>query len=160
MDYKWDLERALGCLTDKGAFLTVKSGDKVNTMTISWGYIGFMWAKPFFITLVRPQRYTRQLLKDAKSFTISVPYDTLEEELAICGSKSGADFDKSRVVKFVPAKSVDGAVVDGCDRYYECAIAYAQELNADDLPGTIIASLYNGDFHKLYFGEIVDNYAK
>ncbi|MDR1067067.1 MAG: flavin reductase family protein [Clostridiales bacterium] len=158
MDYKRDLERALTHLTDKGAFLTVKSGDKTNTMTVSWGYVGFMWQKPYFIALVRPQRYTRKLLNDATSFTISVPYDSLVKELAVCGSKSGADFDKSQVVKFAPAKTVDGAVVEGCDRYYECAINYAQDLNADDLPGPIVASVYNGDYHKLFFGEIVDNY--
>ena len=30
----------------------------VNTMTISWGYIGFSWNKPYFVAMVRPQRYT------------------------------------------------------------------------------------------------------
>ncbi|HOO44668.1 MAG TPA: flavin reductase family protein, partial [Deltaproteobacteria bacterium] len=29
----------------KGAFLTVKAGDALNTMTIGWGLIGFIWQR-------------------------------------------------------------------------------------------------------------------
>lgn len=47
----------------KGAFLTVKSDDKVNTMTIAWGALGFMWYKPVFTAMVRYSRYTYELLR-------------------------------------------------------------------------------------------------
>jgi len=30
----------------KGAFLTVKSADALNTMTIGWATFGFIWQKP------------------------------------------------------------------------------------------------------------------
>jgi hypothetical protein len=30
----------------KGAFLTVKSGEALNTMTIGWATIGHVWRKP------------------------------------------------------------------------------------------------------------------
>ena len=32
----------------KGAFLTVKAGDEVNTMTIGWATIGFIWQRQVF----------------------------------------------------------------------------------------------------------------
>ncbi len=37
----------------KGAFLTVKNDNRVNTMTIGWGNIGIIWNKPIFMVLVR-----------------------------------------------------------------------------------------------------------
>ena len=158
MDFTKDLSNALKHLTTNGAFLSAKSGDGVNTMTISWGYVGFMWNKPYFLTLVRPQRYTRKILEKAASFTISIPYEKLKNELMICGSRSGKDIDKSKIVKFIPAKSVDCVVVDGCDTYYECSIRMIDRIKEENLPKDILDKHYKGDYHYLYFGEIVDCY--
>lgn len=35
-----------------GVLITTKSGDKVNSMTISWGMLGIEWNRPVFITFV------------------------------------------------------------------------------------------------------------
>jgi flavin reductase (DIM6/NTAB) family NADH-FMN oxidoreductase RutF len=79
----------------KGAFLTVKLEDKVNTMTIAWGSLGFMWNKPVFIAMVRYSRYTYELIDKAEDFTISLPLQgQLKKALGLCGSKSGRDIDK------------------------------------------------------------------
>ena len=32
-----------------GAFMTTRSGDKVNSMVIGWGTIGNIWGRPVFI---------------------------------------------------------------------------------------------------------------
>ena len=37
----------------KGAFLTSKSGDKVNSMVIGWGTYGVEWGKPIFAIYIR-----------------------------------------------------------------------------------------------------------
>ena len=55
MNFYENLEDAMKNLTTRGAFLTVKNNQGVNTMTISWGYIGFSWNKPYFVAMVRPQ---------------------------------------------------------------------------------------------------------
>jgi flavin reductase (DIM6/NTAB) family NADH-FMN oxidoreductase RutF len=90
-----NLELAMEKLHKVGAFLTVKEGDRVNTMTISWGNIGFEWRRPIFTALVRKSRYTYDLIEKAESFTVSIPVkDNLKKELGFCGSKSGRDFDK------------------------------------------------------------------
>ena len=34
------------------------AADQFNTMTISWGSLGFIWGRPFVQVLVRPARYT------------------------------------------------------------------------------------------------------
>ena len=159
LDFTYNMEKGMRELSSKGAFLTVNGDNKINTMTISWGFIGFMWGKPHFITVVRPQRYTKQVLDSgADSFTISVPFDgKLKEALGICGTKSGRDIDKSKVVKFIPSLTVTSPVVAECDLYYECKISTTQPLDGTLLPADI-QKFYENDFHYLYIGEIVEFY--
>ena len=35
---------------------------KVNTMTASWGGLGVMWGKNVAVTVLRPQRYTKEFI--------------------------------------------------------------------------------------------------
>ncbi|MBE0584855.1 MAG: flavin reductase family protein, partial [Desulfofustis sp.] len=60
----------------KGAFLTVKAGDHVNTMTIGWATIGFVWKREVFMVAVRNSRHTFQLLEQTDNFTVSIPMDS------------------------------------------------------------------------------------
>ena len=58
---------------DKGWFL-LTGGDfaaKWNTMTVSWGFAGTMWGKPVVAVVVRPTRYTREVLDARAEFTLS-----------------------------------------------------------------------------------------
>jgi len=142
-----------------GGFLTVKDAqNRVNTMTISWGFLGFLWAKPHFTTVVRPQRFTREILAGADSFTVSVPFGGLKKELQVCGVESGRDIDKSKIVEFVAAKSVASPVVAGCDFYYECKINYEDCLHGEKIPKSINEAHYNKDWHDFFVGEIVETY--
>ena len=110
MKFYENLEDAMKHLTTRGAFLTVKDDTGVNTMTIAWGYIGYSWNKPFFVAMVRPQRYTFEFLKTAKDYTISIPFsDDMKEALTICGTKSGKDIDKEKEANInqILAKAVE-----------------------------------------------------
>ena len=79
----------------KGAFLTSKSGDKVNSMVIGWGHIGRVWERPVCIAYVRTSRYTSELIDSNPEFTVNVPVNGFKKEaFALCGSKSGRDMDK------------------------------------------------------------------
>lgn len=156
-----NLNEVMKHLSKTGGFLTVKDAEgKVNTMTISWGFVGYMWNMPQFITVVRPQRFTRDLLATADSFTISVPFGGLQEQLTICGRQSGRDIDKSGVVKFVPAKYVSSPIVAECDFYYECKIRYQDKLIGEKIPASINKIHYNADWHDFFVGEIVETYGK
>ena len=42
----------------KGAFLTVKAADALNTMTFGWATFGFIWQKPIMMVAVRSTRHT------------------------------------------------------------------------------------------------------
>ena len=144
-----------------GAFLSVRSGTKVNTMTIGWGYIGIMWNKPYFMVLVRPQRYTNELLEDAEDFTISIPFGSeMNKELGVCGTKSGRDIDKSEIVEFIPSEITKSPVIKGCDMYYECKIRFKQLMNREEFPEDVKSANYpQKDYHYMYFGEIIECYS-
>ena len=161
MDFTLQLEKGMRELSSNGAFLTVTGNAGTNTMTISWGFVGFMWAKPHFITVVRPQRHTKDILDSgANSFTVSIPFDGhLKDALGICGTKSGRDIDKSTVVKFTPARTVASPIVAECGLYYECKINLSQPLDGNLLMPEIAKEFYKDDFHFMYFGEIVECYA-
>ncbi|MDR1541624.1 MAG: flavin reductase family protein [Clostridiales bacterium] len=160
MDFNENLAEGMTNLTTTGAFLTSKSAKGTNAMTISWGFIGVVWGKPHFITLVRPQRYTKKIIDEGNSFTVSIPWNNaMKEELAICGTKSGRDIDKGAIVKFLPSKMVEAPIVDGCQTYLECRINYADVLEGVRIPELIRSVMYDGDFHTFYFGEIVASYS-
>lgn len=164
VDFITNLEKGMEKLHKSGAFLTVKAGDITNTMTISWGSIGFIWGKPSFTALVRESRYTHELLEKADSFTVSIPYtEEMKKALAICGSKSGRDIDKEKEtgIKFVPSREVESAIVDNCNLYYECKIVYKQDMDPKMVDKAVAEQAYaNGNYHTVYYGEIVASYEK
>lgn len=146
----------------RGAFLSVQNAGEVNTMTIGWGFIGYIWQRPALLVAVRPSRYTYNLLETAREFTISVPAaGEFRKSLALAGSRSGRDVDKFSELKLVaqPGKMLSSPVIAGCQLHYECRVLYRQALNQDELPPDLTEKFYpQGDFHVLYFGEILASY--
>ena len=49
--------------------VTAKKDNTINTMTASWGGMGVMWNKNVAVTVLRPQRYTKEFIdtSDRKS---------------------------------------------------------------------------------------------
>lgn len=149
----------------KGAFLTVKDDqDRVNTMTIGWGSIGFMWQKPVFIVMIRPSRYTYQLIEHAKEFTVSIPVNKdLKKALALCGTKSGRDIDKIKESNLTlePGKIVHTPIIGECDLHYECKLVYRQVMEPALVdPGIKKLAYPQNDYHVMFYGEIVACYVK
>ncbi len=160
MNWTDKLDIAMQSLSCGGGFLTTDSGETKNTMTISWGYIGYSWHQPVFVAMVRPQRYTYELIKDSTRFTISIPeLGNMKNELQICGTKSGRDIDKAKVVDYIPCDN--GFVIDGCKYYYECKIKYMKKLDSNCLSEDIKSNNYKeNDFHYMVVGEIVKCYER
>jgi flavin reductase (DIM6/NTAB) family NADH-FMN oxidoreductase RutF len=133
-------------------------------MTISWGNIGFEWNKPIFTVLVRKSRYTYGLIEKSNEFTVSIPLsNNLKKELLYCGTKSGRDVDKFQQcnLKLEDGKSVGTPIIADCDIHYECKVVYKQAMNPELLDESIKKSSYrDGDYHTIYYGEIVNCYVK
>ncbi len=149
-------------LADGGAFLTVKSKDGLNTMTIGWATIGISWSIPVLAVLVRKSRFTYQLIERAADFTVSVPFaDRFKEELAFCGSESGRDYNKFKEcdLQTTPALEVETPIIKGCQLFYECEIKYQQAMEAKNITEAEITKCYpESDLHTIYYGKIVASY--
>ncbi|GAB6099343.1 flavin reductase [Halanaerocella petrolearia] len=145
-----------------GAFLTVKTNDEVNTMTIGWGSIGYIWGQPVFMVMVRDSRYTYQLIEETDEFTVSIPLNGgMQEELKFCGSKSGRDYDKFAECDLtaLDGKEVATPVIEGCELHYECKIKFKQPMDESNLEESVNSKWYSEEgYHTLYFGEIVSCY--
>lgn len=150
-------------LQGAGAFLTVQSGDKLNTMTIGWGTIGYIWRLPVFTVLVRHNRYTHQLIQNADNFTVSIPLNKdLKSQLAFCGSKSGRDIDKFSACNISPqpAQMTATPVIAECALHYECSIIYTQPMEQEYLNPEVLNSCYRQQppLHTFYYGKILASY--
>ena len=147
-----------------GAFLTVSDQDKVNTMTIAWGTVGFIWNKPVIMVAVRKSRHTYRFIESTDSFTVSVPLNTdLKKTLMGTGTKSGRDIDKFKAFKLnaKPGIKVPVPIIEQCDLFYEAQTIYKQDMNPEHLDDSIDTEFYrNGDYHVLVFGEIIASYLK
>ncbi|MCB2292296.1 flavin reductase family protein [Clostridium algoriphilum] len=164
VNFTENLEKGIEFLRTQGAFLTVKSGDNINTMTIGWGNVGYIWYRPIFTVMVRKSRYTHELIESSNNFTVSIPLSkNLKNQLMVCGSKSGRDINKFKECNLTleDSKKVDSPIIGECELHYECKIVYKQEMNSELLSKDIVESSYkDGDYHTLYYGEIVDAYTK
>lgn len=146
----------------RGAFLSVRAGDKINTMTIGWGAIGCVWFKPVLMVMVRYTRYTYELMEQASEFSVCVPLDSsFKKELAVAGTKSGREIDKFQELNLTIGKgqATEAPVIDQCGLVYECRTVFRQEMNPQFLDQAIKDKYYADDnYHVLYFGEIVACY--
>jgi flavin reductase (DIM6/NTAB) family NADH-FMN oxidoreductase RutF len=146
----------------KGAFLTVKNEKNVNTMTIGWGSVGYIWNKPILMVPVRYSRHTYTLINHAETFTVSVPVTkNLKDALALCGTKSGKNLDKIKAcgLTLVDAKSVETPIIGECDLHIECKVVYKQAMEPGNITEEIRTMNYpQNDFHVLFYGEIVSAY--
>ena len=144
--------------------LLVTSGahGKLNVMTIGWGTLGVMWGRPVFLVLVRPSRHTYSLLEEVGEFTVNVPPRELAARVNLCGTVSGRDHDKFQEARLTPVASrqVRPPIIQECVVHYECRVLHRNDVELGALVQAILDDAYpQGDFHRVYFGEIVAAYA-
>jgi flavin reductase (DIM6/NTAB) family NADH-FMN oxidoreductase RutF len=159
-DYLKETNKMLG----QGGLLLVSVDDQgnPNAMTIGWGTVGIIWGKPIFVVLVRPSRYTHGLIEITGDFTVNVPTPELADEVSYFGTVSGRDQDKFKAkgLTTTPGKKVKSPIVEECVIHYECRVVHKNDVIPDELTEEIRNSAYpQGDFHRIYFGEILAVYA-
>lgn len=160
VEYNENLEKNAELLS-KGAFLTTKSGNKVNSMTIAWGGVNFIWGKPIFTVMVRPQRYTYGIIEKTGEFTVTIPYENADKAISFLGSKSGKDMNKLAElnINIIESEEIDTPVLDMKGMHFECKVVYKTTMTSENLNESIKNSKYPlEDYHTIYFGEIVSSY--
>jgi flavin reductase (DIM6/NTAB) family NADH-FMN oxidoreductase RutF len=158
--YLENLDNLMETIT-RGAFLTVKSGEAINTMTIGWATLGFVWRKEVFMVAVRDSRHTFSLMEKSSDFTVTIPTDSSSKEaLMFCGTKSGRDYDKLIECNLQTRKAVtvESPIIDIAGVHYECRIIYKSAMDSADLDDKLEKLYPAKDYHTLYFGEILACY--
>ncbi len=159
-DYFAQVNKILGSI---GLLLAAGEPDKpTNAMTIGWGSLGVTWGKPTWTVLVRPSRFTYQLIEESGDFTVNVPGPDLTDAVAYLGSYSGRDEDKLAKLKLTVAagQKVCSGVIAECPINYECKVIGSCDIVPEMLCDTAKSEYYpQGDYHRVYFGLVLAAYA-
>jgi flavin reductase (DIM6/NTAB) family NADH-FMN oxidoreductase RutF len=161
-DYTDALKLTTDVLGGYGALLVAtNSAGESNVMTIGWATYGIIWGKPMMTVLVRPSRHTFRFIEDADSFSVNIPPPELADVATHCGIVSGRDEDKFATCNLTPAdgKQVSAKYIDECVLHFECRIVHKNYVLPQRLDHAIADGSYpRGDYHVIYYGEIVGCY--
>lgn len=153
-------ENVFSLIGDTWMLITAGNREKCNTMTASWGGLGVLWGKDVATIYVRPQRFTYEFVEQEDCFTLSFFGEEQRAVLALCGSKSGRDMDKISACGLTAEFSDCGApyfaeakLVLVCKKMYFADLDPAQFLSAEIEP-----HYHNGDYHRMYIGEIAASF--
>lgn len=145
-----------------GVFLTTKNNKKVNTMTMGWGTVGFLWNQDILMAPVRKSRYTHKFLENSEYFTVSVPLNGQhKKELQFCGTKSGINHNKVKELglELTEVKECDVPVIKNNDLHFICRIKYKQDMLEENLDQDILEKKYpDRNMHTFYYGEVIAVY--
>lgn len=134
----------------------------VNTMTASWGGMGILWNKKVAFVFIRPQRYTKEFIDKADTFSLTFYDENYRKDLAYLGKVSGRDEDKIKQVGFHEAHVDDTPYFEEANTVLVCRKLYAQSMDPTCFIQTdLIEKNYpNQDFHTMYVVEIEAAYRK
>jgi flavin reductase (DIM6/NTAB) family NADH-FMN oxidoreductase RutF len=144
----------------KGAFLTAKADDQLNTMAIGWALVGVVWGKPVFMVAVRDSRHTFGIIDKAADFTVTVPSTDVQAQVMYCGTKSGRNVDKYKEchLELAEAQKVITPIIKTPGVHFECKIVHKAPMDPKFLDREYEGLYPKKDYHTLYFGEILACY--
>lgn len=147
-------------------WMLVTAGDTThyNTMTASWGGVGFLWNKPVAFVFVRPERHTHRFIEEHTHLTLSFYGNDHREALTFCGTKSGRDYDKAKETGLTPM-----ATEQGCITFAQARLTivgrklFKAAMQADNfIDKACLEKWYNdrpgGSLHDVYIVEIEEVY--
>lgn len=140
-------------------WMLITAGDEKesNTMTASWGGLGIMWSKNVATAYIRPQRYTKQFVDQAETFTLSFLPEKYRKEFTICGRVSGKDVEDKWAEAGLHPYYVDGTTaVEEADMIFVCRKLYAQDMVPECFIDTECdtKNYPTKDYHTMYIAEI------
>ena len=136
--------------------VTAGTEEKYNTMTASWGGVGFLWNKNVAFTFIRPQRYTLEFVDQNEYYTLSFYGEEMRKALSFCGSKSGRDYDKARETGLVPVFDEKAPYFEQARLVLVCRKLYKQDFSpACFIDQSLDSNYKDKDYHKMFIGEIV-----
>lgn len=144
-------------LKNKWMLITAAKPDgTVNTMTASWGGFGVMWNKEVAYVVIRPQRYTKEFVDSAESFSLSFFDSSYKKALSHLGSVSGRDEDKIATTGLTVRFKNEIPYFEEAEEVILVKKLFVQPIREDAfLDKDIIEKWYpEKDFHYLYIAEV------
>lgn len=151
-------QSAVKLISDDWALVTASADGVTNTMTVSWGGIGELWGKDVVFIFIRPQRYTYELLEKADKFSMSFFDGEYKKELGYCGKNSGRNGDKFTATGLTKVEFEGVPAVEQAKYNVVCKKIAFQDMDPKGFLDESIEGNYNGDYHRIYIGEIVKTY--
>lgn len=139
--------------------VTTECEGKINTMTASWGGFGIMWNKNVAFIVLRPQRYTKELLDQSETYSLSfLDHKQYAKTFGYIGTVSGHDEDKIAKSGLTILHEKQVPFIEEAHTSILCKKLSKHLLPPEGfLDATIDSAWYpNKDYHTLYIGEIVD----
>ncbi len=162
MSYTDHFPEVVHAMSTRGLLLTAwkdETKSQANAMTIGWGMIGEIWSRPIWQVLVRPSRYTHQLIEKEGWFAVNVLGTEYNDALKLCGTVSGRDRDKiaETGLTIVEGDGYGTPVIAESIIHYECHIVHANDFMPEAMVPDIREGSYpSGDYHSVYWGQIMD----
>ena len=152
---EWD-DNAFQKIGSEWMLITVGNEQKQNMMTASWGGIGVLWNKNVTFAFVRPSRYSYGFMEENDSYALCFFGKDYRDALNFCGTKSGRDVDKIKETGLTVAFSNGVPYFEEAKVVVICKKQYVQDMDPKGfLNEAILPACYaNGDFHRVYVGEI------
>ena len=148
---------AFSAIGEKWMLITDGTKEKCNTMTASWGALGVLWGAPMATVYIRPQRYTKEFVDENEYFTLSFFPEQYRQQLSLCGTKSGREVDKGKECGFTVAEGEGGApYFEQAELVLVCRKRMAVPMDPAAMPEDVKEKWYEGDYHTMYWGEIVE----
>ena len=168
IDIKDIPDNMIQLISDDWMLVTAGDQKSFNTMTASWGGMGYIWGKPASFIFIRNTRYTYEFLQKEDSFTLTFFPEENRGALKILGNRSGRDTDKVKDSGLTPIATPSGLETFAeAKLVIECKKMYVDELNSDFLTNQyksdITSKYYEGGEtapHTLFISEITNVWVK
>lgn len=149
-------ENVVDLLNNQWGLVTAGDESALNTMTVSWGAVGELWAMDMATIYIRPQRHTVNYLESKDYFTLSFYPEAYHKALAFCGSKSGRDVDKVKETGLTPVFSEAAPYFEEAKLVLICRKTAKGSFDPEQfIDKSIIDKQYPAkDFHYIYYGAI------
>ena len=153
-------ENAFDLIGKEWMLVTAGNREKFNTMTASWGGIGWLWNRPVAFVFIRPERYTHDFIERESRLTLSFYNEEHRGILQFCGTKSGRDVDKVKETGLRPVTLESGAMSFAQARLtLDCRKLFKSPMAAANfIDKSILAKWYGpqpgGSLHDVYVVEI------
>ena len=143
--------------------ITAGNQECFNTMTASWGGVGFLWNKSVVFAFVRPQRYTYGFMEEREEFTLSFFDEKYRKALQVCGTLSGREVNKVEKAGLTPCTTDSGNMTFRESRLIlECRKLYTDMIRLEAVIDKKLTGQWysESDFHRMYVAEIVKVWEK